>query len=129
MTVQLLFFGGCPNAEATRAVLRQALSECGRPSEFEELDVGAPQTPPELRDWGSPTILVDGRDVGGLAAPTGSSCRLYPGADGSLQGFPRQAAITAALRGDGRGDGRGGGGALHTLKADRHRRWCWRSLE
>jgi hypothetical protein len=38
----------------------------------------APNAPAAPRDWGSPTILVDGVDVAEAEQPTGLSCRLYP---------------------------------------------------
>ena len=61
----------------------------------EEIDVTDPRTPPELRSWGSPTILVDGIDV--LAEePSENCCRIYPG--GAERGVPPIGAIEAALR-------------------------------
>ena len=96
MTVQLLFFPGCPNIDATRAAVRRALAATGLPDRFEEIDVTAPTTPEPLRAWGSPTVLVDGADVAG-GDPAGASCRLYPGADGRPAGIPPDALIRRAL--------------------------------
>jgi mercuric ion transport protein len=96
MTVQLLFFPGCPNVDATRAALRRALAATGLPDAFEELDATAPTTPESLRAWGSPTVLVDGADVAG-GDPSGASCRLYVGADGRPAGVPSDALIRRAL--------------------------------
>jgi len=60
-----------------------------------EFDVMDPRTPPELRSWGSPTILVDGLDViGGF--PSDPCCRVY--CDGEQKGPPPLAAIEDALR-------------------------------
>jgi mercuric ion transport protein len=73
--VQLLHFPGCPHVDAARAALRAAGIS------FDEVDVTAPGTPAALRNWGSPTILVDGRDVAGSPQPTGLSCRLYSSGD------------------------------------------------
>lgn len=47
--------------------------------------------------WGSPTILVNGVDVGGEPVPNGSSCRLYRNPDGRIQGFPPPSLIEAAV--------------------------------
>jgi mercuric ion transport protein len=96
MKVQLLFFPDCPNADPARAALRRALAAAGLPDAFEEIDVTAPKTPEPLRAWGSPTILVDGRDVAG-ADPTGPSCRLYMAPDGRRTGVPPDVLIREAL--------------------------------
>jgi hypothetical protein len=52
------------------------LAAAGQPPVFEDVDVTAVGTPEHLRQWGSPTILVDGRDIAG-DPPTGPSCRIY----------------------------------------------------
>jgi hypothetical protein len=95
MKVQLLSFPGCPNAAGAREALRRSLAKAGLPPAFEEVDVTAPDTPEHLRQWGSPTILVDGRDVAG-EAPMGPSCRIYR-AGGGERGVPPDALIARAL--------------------------------
>jgi len=96
MTIQLLSFPGCPYADAARDALRRALIAYGLPQDFDEVDVTAPNTPERLRAWGSPTILVNGRDVAG-ASSTGPGCRVYDGAPEGLRGVPPDALIRAAL--------------------------------
>ncbi len=96
MKVQLLSFPGCPNAEGAREALSHALAAERLPPEYEEVDVTASGTPEPLRAWGSPTVLVDGRDVAG-ATPEGSCCRLY-GAEGPSRGVPSEKLIREALR-------------------------------
>lgn len=96
MKVQLLFFPGCPNADGARAALRRCLADTGLPAAIEEIDVTAASTPAHLRDWGSPTILIEGVDVGGQVAPTGASCRLY-GVDAKSRGVPSESLIRTAL--------------------------------
>jgi mercuric ion transport protein len=64
---------------------------------FEDIDVtseGAPEAP---RGWGSPTILVEGRDVAGAPRPAGASCRLYRHTNDETRGAPSAAMIQAAL--------------------------------
>jgi mercuric ion transport protein len=95
MLVQLLFFPDCPNVDAARRTLAQALSELDEPPTVVELDVTDSRTPPHLRAWGSPTILVDGQDVAG-GAPSDACCRLYSGSE--QRGAPALAAVEAALR-------------------------------
>ncbi len=96
MKIQLLSFPGCPNADAAREGLRRTLIASGLPLRFQEVDVTALDTPEPLRAWGSPTILVDGRDLTG-APPTGPGCRLYDGAPDGLRGVPPDDLIRAAL--------------------------------
>ena len=94
MRVQLLYFRGCPHVDEARQVLRAALTACAISDvTVEELDVEAPSTPPELRRWGSPTILVNGVDLLGEQPGTGQSCRLYPGG-----GIPPRQLIEHRLR-------------------------------
>ena len=94
MLVQLLFFPGCPNVDAARGTLARALSEVDDPPPIHEVDVTDPRTPPDLRSWGSPTILIDGVDVAGGEA-SGSCCRLYLTSE--VRGAPSLALVEVAL--------------------------------
>jgi hypothetical protein len=93
--VQLLYFPGCPHVDAARRQLSRALGMLANRPPVAEIDVTDPSTPPQLRSWGSPTILVDGTDVA-LGIPTGRSCRVYSGSE--IDGAPPLALIEAALR-------------------------------
>lgn len=89
--VELVFFQGCPHVDDARHNLRTALTELGQPPEWVEWDRESPDTPEALRAYGSPTVLVDGRDVTGEGGRTqGAACR----ADGA----PSVARIRAALQ-------------------------------
>ena len=92
--VQLLYFPDCPNVGAARKMLAQALSQLEDAPFVAEIDVSDPVTPPHLRGWGSPTILVDGADVAG-DHPSEACCRLYPKSE--ERGAPPLALIEAAL--------------------------------
>ncbi len=96
MKVQLLSFAGCPNAVPAREALRRSLAAAGLPPRFEEIDVAASGAPEHLRGWGSPTILVNGRDIAG-ASPTGPSCRIYGAENGGTRGVPPDDTIIRAL--------------------------------
>lgn len=95
MLVQLLYFPGCPNVEVARKTLQQALSGLDDAPRVSEVDVTDPSTPPELRSWGSPTILIDGADVAG-GAPSPACCRIYPTSEN--RGAPSLNVVEAALR-------------------------------
>ena len=78
--IQFLSFTGCPLAEAARAELERAISQCGIDG-YEEINILAEDVSEELAGWGSPTILVNGLDVCGQPKGSSVGCRIYPGSD------------------------------------------------
>lgn len=100
MKIQLLHFQGCPNVDVARAALRTAIAEEKLDVAVEEIDVEDPAAPAWARGWGSPTILVDGKDVAGQEPSASPACRLYAG------GAPAVEMIRASIAG-GRGPERG----------------------
>lgn len=96
MTVELLYFPDCPNVPAARERLRRAFAAVGLPPQWTEVDVTAEAAPARVRGYGSPSILVGGRDVTGADPGGGSSCRIYAGND--VSGVPPLDAIVQALR-------------------------------
>jgi hypothetical protein len=97
MKVQLLTFPGCPNAIAARELIQRLLSSSGIRASLEEVNTTAPETPEQLRGWGSPTILINGVDIEGQDTPVTASCRLYRDSAGRLRGVPPEALLQAAL--------------------------------
>ena len=96
MKVQLLTLPDCPHAAGAREVLTSALVSSGVAAHIEELDTTAPDTSEALREWGSPTILIDGRDIA-EGSPGGASCRLYRNASGRTVGAPPAALVRDAI--------------------------------
>ncbi len=94
--IEFLYFPDCPNVDAARNQLRDALLFAGLTLNWTEHDVTAADCPARMQGYGSPTILVDGRDVAGGSPGDGSSCRVYAGSE--LLGVPPLAVILAALR-------------------------------
>ena len=78
LKVQFLSFAGCPLERQARTELEKALAECGL-DRYENVDIMAEQTVEELKSWGSPTILVNGKDVTGHQGGDGVGCRVYGG--------------------------------------------------
>lgn len=78
MKVQLVYFTECPNVDAARAALRDALTAERLDVTIEEIDVERDDAPSWARGWGSPTILIDGADIAGQSPSSSASCRLYP---------------------------------------------------
>lgn len=103
--VELVYSPDCPGIAAARAELLRAFARSGVPPRWTEWRGDDPDAPAHVRGIGSPSILIDGRDVTGArpAAGGASSCRLYPDADGRLVGVPPVEAITAALTASSRG--------------------------
>jgi glutaredoxin len=94
MKIHLLHFQGCPNVDAARAALRDALAAEKLDVAIEEVDVEDEAAPVWARGWGSPTILIDGQDVAGQQPSGSSCCRLYQ--DGAPSVEVIRARIAAA---------------------------------
>ncbi len=98
MNIELITDVDCPNVEATRAVLREALDAVGRAREWTEWDRGAENSPPYARRYGSPTVLVNGIDISGEGgAADGNCCRIYQDEAGKFLGVPTRESVVEAL--------------------------------
>ena len=96
-TVELITDKECPNVGAAREQLEQACAAVGTPAEWQEWDRENPDAPKYVKQYGSPTILVDGCDVAGNGTESHSHCcRIYQTEIG-VQGVPSVEMITAAL--------------------------------
>lgn len=94
-SVELIFDATCPNVDAAREALYEALGAFAW-VEWERAD---PAAPAYAKAYGSPTVLVGGRDVAGASVlDAGSGCRVYSRATGTLSGAPSAEMILAALR-------------------------------
>ena len=102
LRIELVFDRDCPNADRARSMIRIALRETGEHSVWAEWDREDPATPPELRRFGSPTVLVNGQDVGcdenGAAQSDANSCRVYMDECGCICGAPSADLIAAAIQ-------------------------------
>ncbi|MFQ6046096.1 MAG: thioredoxin family protein [Gemmatimonadales bacterium] len=98
--VELVFDSDCPNVEAAREQLRQALAATGHAAEWQEWNRESASAPAYVREYGSPTILVNGKDIAGRDSEADSKCcRVYADSDGQLRGVPTAELIRAALGG------------------------------
>lgn len=90
MKIELIYFNGCPNAARARENVRTALTTSGIIADVKEWEQSDPAAPPYVIEYGSPTVLVDGRDVTGVRAGAfAKSCR--------VDGAPAVEAIRDAL--------------------------------
>jgi mercuric ion transport protein len=103
MKIQLLHFEGCPNVDAARAALRDALAAEKLDVAVEEIDVQRADAPEWARGWGSPTILIDGKDVTGQERSNAASCRLYAGGAPSVESIRARIAVAGTPPSSGRG--------------------------
>jgi len=100
--VDLVFDADCPHVPAAREQLAAAFEQLGLEPTWRELVNGADALPDYARGYGSPTVLVNRRDVVGQAPPGASCCRVYRDASGALTGVPTVAQIVEALRAAGK---------------------------
>jgi len=77
LSVELVYFTGCPHVGQARLSLREALQSVGLPGEWKEWNQFDPATPDHVLGYASPTILIGGRDIGGGAVSKGAmACRV-----------------------------------------------------
>jgi len=100
-TVELVYDHDCPNLDRARATIRAALREVGAEPAWQEWDRASAETPNDLRRFGSPTVLVNGRDVGcddnAMAQAEATACRVYRDANGRVCGAPSSRSIVDAI--------------------------------
>lgn len=100
--VELVYDRACPNVEQTRAMIVAAFREVGAEVRWTEWDREDGSTPAALRSYGSPTVLVNGRDIGGAdgddSRAGANSCRIYADECGCVCGIPSATLIVSALR-------------------------------
>jgi mercuric ion transport protein len=96
--VELIYDADCLNVDAARQQLRQALDSTGHRPEWVEWNRSDPESPAYARGYGSPTVLVDGKDVVGVPpADEANCCRVYQDGSGQFHGVPSVEAIVSAL--------------------------------
>lgn len=100
MTVEVLYFEGCPSYQALLPRLRELLNAAGIEADVELRRVEDLDAADRERFLGSPTVRVNGVDVDPSAAARsdfGLKCRLYA-TDAGLQSLPPDELVIAALR-------------------------------
>lgn len=96
--IEVQYFNGCPNStEMTRRV-RESISSIADSVEYKEVLVESNELAQELHFMGSPTVLINGRDLENREIPESSSlnCRFYPNGLPSSEQIRRQ--IIALIR-------------------------------
>ena len=99
MTVEVLYFEGCPNYEALLPHLRDLLRAVGVSTDVELVRVEDSDVAERERFLGSPTLRIDGEDVEPGAdrrTDYGLKCRVFQTSNG-LRGTPDDEWVLAAL--------------------------------
>jgi hypothetical protein len=100
VTIELLWWEGCPSTDRALAELQEALREVGLPDVHVELrEIRTDEDAIETGFRGSPTIRIDGADLVADAGETsiGLSCRVYRRRDGRISPTPDPADLRDAL--------------------------------
>lgn len=95
--VELIYDRDCPNVNQARTHLLRAFVQARLTPQWSEYLIGDPAAPTRTRGYGSPTILIDGHDVSGVAPGDQSSCRLHAREKGGFSGVPAVSQIVAAF--------------------------------
>jgi hypothetical protein len=99
MTIEVLYFDGCPNHETLLPRLRELLAHDGISTEIDLRRITDDEAAQRERFLGSPTVRVNGRDVEPDAEQRtdyGMKCRLYRTPTG-LSGEPPEEWLRAAV--------------------------------
>jgi hypothetical protein len=100
MSITFFYFEDCPSHDAALERLRQVMAEVGVDAEIEIVQVETDEQAQRLRFAGSPTILINGRDIDPPATDSyyGLSCRAYQLEDGRISPLPSTDMIRRALQ-------------------------------
>lgn len=96
--VEFVYEQTCPFVRDARRRLIEGFRQAGQTPCWSEWEVSDPRAPEHVRELGSPTILIDGRDVSGSPREeTENCCRIYTLND-EPRGMPPLEMVVDALR-------------------------------
>jgi hypothetical protein len=106
LTVELLWWEGCPSTERALSELREALTDVGlHGAEVRMREIRSDEEAQAEQFTGSPTILIDGVELMAAlgraadeAEPAGLNCRVYVRRDGRVSPTPDPLDVRDALR-------------------------------
>jgi len=117
LRIELIYDNDCPNVESTREQLREVIKELNINLTWQEWDRESSTTPNYARQYGSPTILVNGCDVAGDGTEGAANCcRVYADCTGAMSGVPPVSRIKETIL-------RAGGDIEQKDKMERNFRW------
>jgi hypothetical protein len=100
MTVELLWWEGCPSHPEALADLERVLREEGIAAKVTRVEIEDDEQARRERFPGSPTIRIDGEDIvpPGDGEPFSLTCRVYRLRDGRVSPKPDPEDVRDALR-------------------------------
>ena len=100
MTVELLWWEGCPSHPEALADLERILREEGIPADVTRVEIENDEQARRERFPGSPTIRIDGEDIvpPGEGEPYSLTCRVYRLRDGRVSPVPDPEDVRDAVR-------------------------------
>jgi len=100
MTVELLWWEGCPSHPQAQAELERILREEGVAAEVTRVEIEDDEQARRERFPGSPTIRIGGEDVvpPGEGEPYSLTCRVYRTRDGRISPVPDPEDVRDAVR-------------------------------
>ena len=98
--ISFLYSDDCPSHPEALSRLRKIMDQEGITVEIETINVRTNEEAITNRFRGSPTILIDGRDIDPSSIEQfGLACRAYRLEDGRISPLPSESMIRKALRG------------------------------
>jgi hypothetical protein len=93
LEVEFVFDKDCPNIKEARANLMKAFSKMKLSAQWKEWDRNSNKSPDYARKYGSPTVLINGKDIADVLPESNANCcRLYNG-----KGVPSVQLISSKL--------------------------------
>ena len=81
--IDLVYDADCPHKELARANIKVSLSNYAGEIDLHEWSSSDPKCPPHVLGFGSPTILIDKREITGMLSVAGMrGCRIYRTSNG-----------------------------------------------
>ena len=100
MTVELLWWDGCPSHPDALDQLNRILREEGVETDVSRIEITDDEQARRERFPGSPTIRINGEDIvpAPEAEPYSLTCRVYQTRDGRVSAVPDPEDVRAAVR-------------------------------
>jgi hypothetical protein len=106
--VEVLIFEGCPNAEGTEQMVRDAVKALNTAADIEVVKVVDNEDAVAKRFLGSPSIRINGRDIEVDEDDTtkySMRCRVYRSGEQSSGVPPKELLLSALAKAAGHGNG------------------------
>jgi len=98
LKIELIYDHDCPNVEIAKTHLKQALANLSKKHPWQEWDRGDPRSPSYVQQYGSPTILINGKPIGKVRDDKESrSCSIYRDTQGNILRAPSVEQIQSSI--------------------------------